>query len=103
MPPPAIEDVRPYDGSVIDNIELVGADQIDRALATARVLSSDRDAWLPLHERVAILERTAELRTANRERVAPEEDISRSGNPCVFYWLENKILLTTKQRPRYKK
>jgi acyl-CoA reductase-like NAD-dependent aldehyde dehydrogenase len=51
----------PYDGSLIATVELGDADAVDKALTTAHGLYRDRDAWLPKHERIAILERAAGL------------------------------------------
>ncbi len=51
----------PYDGSVIDSVALADETAIEAALASAYALFKDRTAWLPLHERAAILERTARL------------------------------------------
>lgn len=49
----------PYDGAAIGEVETVGLDHIDDALDTAYTLHRGKDGWLPLVERVAILERTA--------------------------------------------
>ncbi len=51
----------PYDGSVIDKVALADETAIEAALASAYALFKDRDAWLPVHERAGILERTARL------------------------------------------
>ena len=49
----------PFDDSMIATVDTCGAEDVDRALATAHALYRDRDAWLPLAERIRILERAA--------------------------------------------
>ncbi|MCT4624117.1 MAG: aldehyde dehydrogenase family protein [Schleiferiaceae bacterium] len=51
----------PFDQSVIEEIPLVGKQEVDNALTKAYALFEDQSSWLPPHERIAILERTAEL------------------------------------------
>ena len=53
--------VSPYDQSLIKEIPLVGKVEVENALATAYGLFQDRSKWIPAHERIAILERTAEI------------------------------------------
>ena len=53
---------------------------VDDALTTAYGLYRDRNAWLPLHERVAILERAAQIIRALGSRVlTPQETRDRLG------------------------
>lgn len=51
----------PYDGRVLDRIATADADHVEDALAAAYALFRDRETWLSIPERVAILERTAAL------------------------------------------
>jgi len=67
-----IEVTAPWDGAHITKIETGGADAAERALATARALADDRDAVLPVPERIAILDRTAALMAVRREELALE-------------------------------
>ena len=53
--------VSPYDQSLIKEIPLVGKVEVENALATAYGLFQDQSKWIPAHERIAILERTAEI------------------------------------------
>ena len=68
-----IETVKaPYDGSVIADVETGDAQHVEVALATAYGLYRDRDAWLPLAERIAILERAAAIMTERHAELAVE-------------------------------
>ena len=53
--------VSPYDQSLIKEIPLVGKVEVEHALATAYGLFQDQSKWITAHERIAILERTAEI------------------------------------------
>ncbi len=62
----------PYDGSVIADVETGDARHVEAALATAYGLYRDRDGWLPLAERIAILERAAAIMTERHAELAVE-------------------------------
>lgn len=51
----------PFDQALIADVETCHSEHVDAALQTAQALFRDRDCWIPLHERIGILERTAEL------------------------------------------
>ncbi len=51
----------PFDQSLIKEIPLAKQEDIENALTTAYKLFLDQSAWIPAHERIAILERTAEI------------------------------------------
>lgn len=51
----------PYDQSLIKEIPLVGKAEVEEALKTAYGLFQDQSKWIPAHERIAILERTAKI------------------------------------------
>ncbi len=51
----------PFDQSLIKEIPLAKQEDIENALTTAYKLFQDQSVWIPAHERIAILERTAEI------------------------------------------
>ncbi len=51
----------PYNLKLIKEIPLVGKEEVDKALTTAYNLFLDQSTWIPAHERIAILEQTAEI------------------------------------------
>ncbi|MCH8956501.1 aldehyde dehydrogenase family protein [candidate division KSB1 bacterium] len=51
----------PYDQRLIKEIPLVGKAEVEKALTIAYNLFLDQSKWIPAHERIAILERTAEI------------------------------------------
>ena len=53
--------VSPYDQSLIKEIPLVGKPEVEYALKTAYELFQDQSKWIPPHERITILDRTAEI------------------------------------------
>lgn len=72
----------PYDLSLIKEIPLVGKPQVENALATAYALFQDQSKWIPAHERIAILKRTAaimETRIDELTKTAAQE----GGKPLV--------------------
>ncbi|MGD8978227.1 MAG: aldehyde dehydrogenase family protein, partial [Gammaproteobacteria bacterium] len=71
LPAVGVETVTaPYDGQAIAEVETGDPHHVEAALAVAERLFRDRDAWLPVHERVAILERTAALMSGQAEDLA---------------------------------
>jgi acyl-CoA reductase-like NAD-dependent aldehyde dehydrogenase len=60
----------PYDLSVIQEIPFVGIKEVDQALAIAHDLFIDQSKWIPPHERIAILERTAEIMKSRKTELA---------------------------------
>ena len=64
-------DVRaPYDGSLLATVATSGAAHVESALSVANQMFRDRDSWLSVADRVAILERTAELMAARADELA---------------------------------
>ncbi len=59
----------PYDQSLIKEIPLVGKDEVEKALSTAYGLFQDQSKWIPAHERIAILERTAHIMSTRIEEL----------------------------------
>jgi len=60
----------PYDGQAIAEVETGDLRHVDAALAVAERLFSDRDAWLPVYERVSVLERAAQIMAGESETLA---------------------------------
>ena len=60
----------PYDDEVLAEVETGGSEHVDAALAAAHARFRDRDGWLSIPERVAILDRTAELMTERAAELA---------------------------------
>ena len=72
----------PYDLSLIKEIPIVGKEAVEKALTTAYNLFQDQSKWIPAHERIAILERTAEIMTARIERLT-KTAAREGGKPLV--------------------
>ena len=51
----------PFDGRELAELPTGDAGHVDDAMAAAHALFRNRDAWLPIPERVEILNRAAEL------------------------------------------
>jgi acyl-CoA reductase-like NAD-dependent aldehyde dehydrogenase len=51
----------PYNQSLIKEIPLVGKPEVENALQTAYTLFQDQSKWIPAHERIAILKKTAAI------------------------------------------
>ena len=62
----------PYNGSAIGSVELADSAAINMALATAHALYGDRGRWLKGGERVAILNRAAEIMQSRFDYLAVE-------------------------------
>ncbi len=72
----------PYDQSLIKEIPLDGKAEVEKALTTAYRLFQDQSKWIPPHERIAILENTAEIMKTRIEeltRTAAQE----GGKPYI--------------------
>lgn len=72
----------PYDLSLIKEIPLVGKKEVENALTTAYTLFQDQSNWIPAHERIAILEQTANIMSTQIEEltiIAAQE----GGKPLV--------------------
>lgn len=71
-----LEITRPFDGTVIKEITLNNSDDVERAISRAYELFQDQDAWLPSHQRLAILEKVVHLMSGQIEQltlIAAEE------------------------------
>ena len=53
--------VSPYNLELIKEIPIIGINEVEKQLQTAYALFEDQSNWLPAHQRIAILEKTAEI------------------------------------------
>jgi len=60
----------PFDGSEIATLPTGDEGHVEAALKAANACHRDRDGWLPLHERVALLQRVAGIMTAEQDALA---------------------------------
>ena len=74
--------VAPWDLSPIAEVPAASAEDIDRALNTAYQIFRDRDRWLPVPQRIEILENTAELMQQQAEYLALEA-AREGGKPLI--------------------
>jgi acyl-CoA reductase-like NAD-dependent aldehyde dehydrogenase len=83
-PPPAgtMAVTAPFDGRLLAEIEVGDERHVEAALACARAVFRNRDAWLPLHERVGILERAAAIMESRRDALALEAALE-GGKPLA--------------------
>ena len=59
----------PYDGRELDTVITSGIDQVNDALDTAYALFRNRDSWLSVPERLAILNKAAEIMQSQVEEL----------------------------------
>ena len=72
----------PFDGHLISELELNSQEEVENALGQAHQLANDPDRAIPVHERIRILEKTADLvekRMQDFTRQAAEE----GGKPLI--------------------
>ena len=81
-PAEPLQVLAPWDSSPIASVDSCGTDGVEQALATAYALFCDRDAWLPKHQRIEILERCAELMAEQTESLALEA-AREGGKPLI--------------------
>lgn len=77
---------RPFDGALIKEIPMHDAVDVEQALQVADGLFQDRSKWLPAWQRIAILEKVAEIMGSKLDeltRIAAEE----GGKP----WLDSRV------------
>jgi acyl-CoA reductase-like NAD-dependent aldehyde dehydrogenase len=72
----------PFDQSVIAEVETVNSDHIEQAMSTAYSLYRDKDSWLPLHRRIEVLEKTAQLMSQEKDSLAFEA-AQEGGKPLM--------------------
>lgn len=67
-----LEVVAPFDRQVIATVDRADSQAVEQALSTAYGLYRNRDQWLPVPERIAILERAAEIMQQRFDELALE-------------------------------
>ncbi len=60
----------PYDGELLAELEVGDAGHVEAALGVAHATYLNRDGWLPVHERVGVLERAARIMEGEQEGLA---------------------------------
>lgn len=70
----------PFDGAVVGTVESIDEKGAEQALKNAADLFKDRSRWLPAHERIAVLEKTAELMQAQFDELV-QLALSEGGKP----------------------
>ena len=81
-----LEITRPFDGTLIKEIHLNDANDVEKALQVAHGLFLDRARWLPAWQRIAILEKVAGIMNGQIDeltRIAAEE----GGKP----WADSRV------------
>ncbi|MDQ6982705.1 MAG: aldehyde dehydrogenase family protein [Mariprofundus sp.] len=66
----SLEVKSPYDDALIATVEMANAETVELALAHASHLFADRQGWIPVDQRIVILERMIELLKAQAEELA---------------------------------
>ena len=72
----------PYDLSLIKEIPLAGKAEAEDALTTAYNLFLEQSNWLPAHQRIAILERTAEIMKTRIDKLT-KTAAQEGGKPLI--------------------
>ena len=88
-PAGVLEVFSPYDGKPVGTVETIDAAGAEQALQNMAAVFRDRKQWLPAHERIAILERTARLIQERSEQLISLA-IAEGGKP----YQDTKIELT---------
>ncbi len=83
---PTIQVNNPYNGALIKEITLQDSAAVEQALQVAHGLFEDRSQWLPAHQRVAILEKTATIMERQLEELT-RLAASEGGKP----YLDSKV------------
>lgn len=65
-----LEVTNPYDLSLLKKLPVMEVEEVESTLSRARELFEDRSQWMPAHQRIAILEKTAELMSERVEELA---------------------------------
>ena len=82
-----IEVKAPFDGQLLATVETADLDDINQALQTASALFSDRNNWLPIPERLAILERAITLMEVQADDLATGS-AHEGGKPLIDSHIE---------------
>ncbi len=81
-PADAREVLAPYDGECLAEVEVGDERHVEHALSAAYARYRDRDGWLAVHERIAILDRLRELMQSQAEALALQA-ASEGGKPLL--------------------
>ena len=65
-----LEVTSPFDDQIIATVETAGSDNVNQVLEIARLLFADRENWLPVPQRIAILERAIAIMQEQAEELA---------------------------------
>lgn len=76
----------PFDRSLLAEIPLNNATDLESALSTADALFKDPSRWIPPHERINILERTADFMEESLDELT-RQAASEGGKP----WVDSKV------------
>jgi acyl-CoA reductase-like NAD-dependent aldehyde dehydrogenase len=82
-----IEVFSPYDGEPVGSVECIDAEGVEVALNNMTEVFRNRNNWLPVHERIAILERIALLMQASSEQLVAIA-IAEGGKPYLDTQIE---------------
>ncbi|MDH5357549.1 MAG: aldehyde dehydrogenase family protein [Gammaproteobacteria bacterium] len=72
----------PYDNHIIATVDTANADDVNQVLETASTVFADRDNWLPVPQRIAILERAIVLMQQQAEQLAMGSALE-GGKPLI--------------------
>ena len=72
----------PFDRSVVAEVETANAEHVDQAMSIAHELYRDKTSWIPLHKRIEILEKTAQIMSLEQDQLAIEA-AREGGKPLV--------------------
>lgn len=72
----------PFDHSVVGEVPIASAEQVQQAIATAHGVFLDRDNWLPAWRRIEILERVVEIMSSQIEELT-QLAASEGGKPYM--------------------
>ena len=75
-----IEVKSPFNGEIVGTVERIDDRGAEQALVNAHAVYLDKSRWLPAHERVAILDRTAQLMQENFDELVTIA-LSEGGKP----------------------
>ncbi len=77
-----LEVYAPYDNAHIATVQTADKSVVDKALQTAYDLFRNRDAWIPIPERLKILKKTGEIMSEQAEKLALEAT-REGGKPLI--------------------
>jgi acyl-CoA reductase-like NAD-dependent aldehyde dehydrogenase len=74
--------VSPFDGHLISELELNSGKEVENALKKSHQLANDPDSRIPVHERIRILEKTADLVEERAEKYC-RQAAEEGGKPLI--------------------